>query len=121
MLLTDFYKIDNIDFNSESGEIKGSFYLNPNHEVYQGHFPNQPVAPGVMQIQIIKEICEQVLNKTLFISESNVVKFINMIIPKQNESLLFTIKIKEHDNCFNVDCSIVNKELTIFKAKLVLK
>ncbi|MBN1111659.1 MAG: hypothetical protein JXA53_01950, partial [Bacteroidales bacterium] len=60
-------------------------------------------------------------NKALFLSASNVVKFINMIIPKQNESLLFTIKIKEHDNCFNVDCSIVNKELTIFKAKLVLK
>lgn len=120
MLVTEFYKIENLDFNTQTGDAKGCFSLNPDHEIYNGHFPSQPVVPGVMQIQIIREICENVLNKKLFISESQVVKFINMIIPNDSERWSFEINIKETESAYKIDSKILTELNTIFKAKMLL-
>lgn len=39
--------------------------LNPDHPVYQGHFPGNPICPGVCGIQMIKECVELILERPL--------------------------------------------------------
>ena len=52
MLLENFYKIIHIK-EREDGKQAIEIELNPGHVLYQGHFPGQPVVPGVCTLQII--------------------------------------------------------------------
>jgi len=36
--------------------IEGESYINPNNEVFLGHFPNKPVYPGVLQIEMMGQL-----------------------------------------------------------------
>ena len=64
MLLENFYKIIHIK-EREDGKQAIEIELNPGHVLYQGHFPGQPVVPGVCTLQIIKESAEQIANQHL--------------------------------------------------------
>lgn len=55
MLLENFYKIIHIK-EREDGKQAIEIELNPGHVLYQGHFPGQPVVPGVCTLQIIKKV-----------------------------------------------------------------
>ena len=96
MLIKDFYKI--INFTSEDSGITATIKLNPNHEVYKGHFPEQPVVPGVIQLQIAKEILEKVLERKLFMGNVIQVKYLIPITPTQHPVLTFSFTNKKADN-----------------------
>ncbi|MGN1248330.1 MAG: hypothetical protein ACI4UO_07050 [Paludibacteraceae bacterium] len=57
--MLNYYHILSSDITSEEGMFRVA--LNADCEVYQGHFPGEPVCPGVCNIQMIKECAEIVL------------------------------------------------------------
>jgi len=59
MLLHDFYKIISLEKTAESKYL-AMILINEEHEVFQGHFPGNPIMPGVCMMQIIKELTEQI-------------------------------------------------------------
>ena len=85
MLIPDFYTI--VEFENSESQIMAKIKLNSDHEVYEGHFPDQPVVPGVIQLQIIKELLEKASSKTLFMSELIFAKYLQMIVPGQSPLL----------------------------------
>lgn len=102
MLLKDFYTITNKE-TLEGGHYKWQIKLNPKHEVFEGHFPGNPITPGVSMIQIIKEISEEILGKTLFLESADNVKFMAIINPETDSVLDLEIQIIEkEDNKFKV-------------------
>ena len=62
------YTIKNTEKIDENN-FKVQIELNPNHQVFEGHFPNNPITPGVCMMQIIKEITEGFVSKDLFLSK----------------------------------------------------
>ena len=56
MLINDFFQIQNID--SLPNSIEAKIELNASHQIFDGHFPNNPITPGVIQLQIVKELLE---------------------------------------------------------------
>ena len=60
MLLKDFYTLAELD-KSDTENLKAIIDLNKDHEVYKGHFPGNPVVPGVCLTQLIKEVMETYL------------------------------------------------------------
>ena len=96
MLIKEFYKIANL--SSDDSGIIATIKLNPDHEVYKGHFPTKPVVPGVIQLQIIKEILEEVLEAKLFMGKVTQVKYLIPITPTENPELTFTITNKKTDS-----------------------
>lgn len=50
-----FLFVDRIHEVSDEG-ISGSFYLDPGLDFYRGHFPQQPVTPGVILTEIMAQI-----------------------------------------------------------------
>ncbi len=64
MLLKDLYKIKS--FTYADGKVNTEVIINKDHEIFTGHFPDNPVMPGVCMIQIIKELTEKALDLTLF-------------------------------------------------------
>ena len=117
MLIKDFYKIEN--FTSEDYKITATIKLNPNHEVYKGHFPEQPVVPGVIQLQIVKELLEKHLKKKLFMNRITQVKYLIPIIPTNSPQLVFTITSNEIDETTLKSNISIGLDETIFtKARI---
>ena len=97
MLLNDLYTIQSL---SETGnQILASVLLRPDHPIFLGHFPGQPVLPGVCMMEMITEITGEQLKNTFRISGSPLVKFLHMIDPEKNPVINLEIKYqqdKEH-------------------------
>jgi|FLOH01.1.fsa_nt_gi 3-hydroxyacyl-[acyl-carrier-protein] dehydratase len=117
MLIKDFYKL--IDLSSDGSGIVATLKLNPEHKVYKGHFPNHPVVPGVIQLQIVKELLEQSLGKNLFMGNIQRVKYLKPVVPTNTSQLVFTIIIKETDEQkIGSNVSIGLKDSIFTKAKI---
>ena len=54
-----YYHILSSEITTDAGVFRVA--LNADCEVYQGHFPGEPVCPGVCNIQMIKECTEMLL------------------------------------------------------------
>jgi len=115
MLIKDFYTVESFAFLNEI--VNATILLNPEHDVYKGHFPGQPVVPGVIQIQILRELAEQALKTKLFISELTSAKYLNMIVP-DNNTLLVELTYKTTDEGYRVKGVIKNDEIVFSKVKM---
>ena len=51
MLLNDFFTIN--DKVSSATEIWAELFINADHKIFEGHFPNQPVVPGVCMMHML--------------------------------------------------------------------
>jgi len=113
MLLKDFYTIKSQ--NLEEDTKKYEVLINKDHAVFLGHFPDNPVMPGVCMIQIIKELTEGLVGKSLFMEKCSNVKFTALINPQVNDLLTLDITIKEVEGKYKV------KNITSFGETVALK
>lgn len=95
MLLNDFFSISNI---SGGPSYSVNLKLNPNHRVYDGHFPGNPIAPGVCLVQMTKETLESILDKKLFLTSCNNIKFTAVLNPFIHSDITLTMDHKISDN-----------------------
>lgn len=114
MLLEDFYQLKTIE-NKEGNEYNAFIRLNKNHKIFKGHFPDNPVAPGVCMLQIVKEITSQIVDKKLVMESSNNIKFMALINPVETPDLRLNIIIKNENNTINV------KNICYFNDTVALK
>lgn len=120
MLLKDFYTIIS-EAENEFGARIFRLRLNPDHEIYKGHFPEKPITPGVCNIQIMKECAERVVGKGLTIKTMSQCKMPAMIAPDGTPELSVSTLITETDGGYNLVSSIFNESTTYitFKGTLI--
>ena len=68
--LNDLYTLKDVQEDSVNKQIKIQITLNPAHEIFKGHFPGNPVMPGVCTVQIVKELLSAHLKKDLVLKKS---------------------------------------------------
>jgi 3-hydroxyacyl-[acyl-carrier-protein] dehydratase len=115
MLLNDFYKVIRSDTSATS--VQALIELNKDHEIFQGHFPGQPVVPGVCMIQIIKEFTQDALGKKVRLTESDNIKFLSVIDPNRHPRTNVALTIISSGDSTAVNASISYGEVTFFKIK----
>lgn len=93
MLLKNFYTLTKLD-TSDQENLKAIIDLNKDHEVYKGHFPGNPVVPGVCLTQLIKEIMEAAEKKELKLVYADNIKFMAVVNPEVNQTLHVDLKVK---------------------------
>ena len=91
--------------------------LNPAHPLYAGHFPDAPVLPGVVQLQILKEILEGHFGRKLLLKEMRTCKFLRIINPFETSGLVIEAKMKETDS-LEVVASVSHADMVYLKAQL---
>ncbi|RZJ72531.1 3-hydroxyacyl-ACP dehydratase [Flavobacterium sp.] len=115
MLLQDFYTIVSKDAVSD-GNFTVNIHVNAAHEVFKGHFPGNPVMPGVCMMQIIKELTEEIIESNLFMQSLSNVKFMALINPDKTPTLRLELNVSEtEDNLVKV------KNTTYFNDTVALK
>lgn len=119
MLINDFYHITDLKKTEDS--LRAEIRLNPFHAIYIGHFPKQAVVPGVMQIQIIKELLEAGLMKKFMIREVVVAKYLAPVTPKENTVLQIQIDFNRTEiGEYLINASVVKDDATFTKLKAKL-
>lgn len=115
MLLKDFYKITSIE-NTVENKYLVLLHIHAEHEVFKGHFPDNPIMPGVCMMQIIKELTEEITGKTLFMQSLSNVKFMALINPFKTPELRLELEIVTTDTDL-----IKVKNVTYFDETVALK
>lgn len=114
MLIKDFYTVESLAV--EEGKLQAIIVLNKEHSIFKGHFPGNPVMPGVCSMQIIKELTQHHLACRLQLTSSSNVKFMSLINPEKSNVLRFENEISEDET------GIVKvKNTTYFQEDVALK
>lgn len=117
MLTGDLFIISETIIKSEN-EYVFIFNCNVNHPIFEGHFPGQPVLPGVCMTQFVRESLSSVLKKEFHLAQSKSIKFVNVVDPRKENKLFLEIRIlPNHDGYTEVSASIKSEQASFFQIK----
>lgn len=95
--------------------------LNPEHRLYEGHFPGHPVVPGVCLLQLIKESAENIRRHKLQYAQIASCKFLSAIHPSTTPNLTVTLTIKEiEEGILQLQAEGMAEQTCFIKLKAVL-
>ena len=114
MFLNDLYRVT--DFIHSENTFFAEIRLDAAHRLFQGHFPDMPVTPGVVQLQIVKELLEMHLQKKIKLKSLRSCKFLHILNPNENPDIRINIKYKNQNN-LEVTASGEAAETTFFKVQ----
>lgn len=116
MLLGDFFTIK--DLQVSGPDVSVAITINAKHKIFDGHFPGQPVVPGVCMMQMVKEIMEHVTGRKTILAKAHEMKFLVVIDPSRNNNIRATLKYsQEEDGKINVTATLLHEETIHFKFK----
>lgn len=113
MLKNNFYTIQSLT-SLEQG-LSAVIHINPEHEIFKGHFPGKPVVPGVCMIQMVKELLENHLGNPLLFQKGNQIKFLQLLVPVKDENVEVNISWKETETGFQTTADFKKEGVVIFK------
>lgn len=105
--LNELYTTKNIQKESVN-KFTIQVELNRNHDIFKGHFPGNPVLPGVCTIQILKELLQIHLGKNLKLAKAGTIKYLSFIDPIKNRIINYEIQLNEMESD-RVSCSAIVK------------
>ncbi len=100
MLLKDFYSVIKSTQNEE--EFTSIIKINKEHPLYKGHFPDRPVTPGVILMQLFKEEAERRCKCELQLVTASNVKFMAVVDPNLCDLLTLQSTISAEDGIFKL-------------------
>ncbi|MCF8460288.1 MAG: hypothetical protein K9G46_06165 [Flavobacteriales bacterium] len=111
--LTGFYERI-AGLKTDNGTVV-SAKLNPNHEVYEGHFPGKPVAPGAALTQMVLDEAIRLTNGEKKVTEFRQIKFLSVIDPTQVQDLELEFDFRERNGVDMFTCVGRSGETNYFK------
>ena len=121
-LLVNFYSELSSSFSADKqSSFSSEIELNPEHEIFKGHFEQIPVAPGVCLVQIVKEIVMDKFQINLQLSEGKNIKYLALIVPTQNKNFTIDFTVNPTENGLNISANYTNNGTSFTKMKLIFK
>jgi len=111
MLINDLYTCH--DIIQRENEIDCRIVFNAAHAIFLGHFPGQPVVPGVCMMEIVKELLQKELSKPIRLHNARNVKFLQFVTPEMQP--LVHISWKESEAKYSVTASFSSGDVALFK------
>lgn len=117
----DFYKVNACE-RTDSG-FMFNVSLMPDSEVYEGHFPGKPVAPGVCMMQMVKECYEYASCTVTRLEKIKLCRFLRLVEPLKVQDLQIQLDAVESDGKADIQASVFkNEEVFVsLKAELSFK
>ena len=103
------------DCQAHDGIITATISINADHDVFIGHFPSQPILPGVCSLQIVKEILEGSLGQSLSLDNASNLKFLEIIDPNVVDKLTVNISYADKEGLLIVKSVIVDDKKSYYK------
>lgn len=119
MLKDDFFTIT--EMNIEGNSINAILKINENHAIFQGHFPEHPVVPGVCIFQMVKELAELSSSQELQLTKASEIKFLGVIDPNEKKTLQLSLNYEKENEGINVSASLLKETSVCFKFQGIFK
>lgn len=97
--------------------IKTNIQLNPSHPIFEGHFPGQPILPGVCMLQMVKEVLEAAINNQTRLLKAAELKFLVIVAPEQDKVIQMELKVTDETELLRVEARLLDDSLVLFKFK----
>ena len=107
------YRFGKIKQTAEN-EFLAVFYIDPKHDVFKGHFPQQPLLPGVIMVDIVRKCLEKIEGTSFKMDTAANIKFLHFLNPNDKHYSL-AIKIKNADEKRMIVARIFQDKLVYFK------
>lgn len=116
MLQNDLYTVKSL--TRDESRVAAVIGLNAMHPVFEGHFPGNPVLPGVCIIQITKELLESVTGKKLIMKTASNIKYIAFISPMHNNTVQFDLTLAvQSGRIIACSCNVTSGETVFCRMK----
>jgi 3-hydroxyacyl-[acyl-carrier-protein] dehydratase len=108
------------------GFLEATLALEPGHPIFQGHFPGQPVVPGVCMMQVVKELLEAyaLAETPTRLVHADSAKFLSLIDPRDTRSVEAELRyVRDGDikGDIKVVARLYNETTTFFKYSAVFR
>jgi 3-hydroxyacyl-[acyl-carrier-protein] dehydratase len=114
MFLNSLYQIRQILPEGEDSKFSVIIELNPSHEIFHGHFPGNPLLPGVCMVQILKELLINYLGCNLILKNAGSIKYLSFIDPLVNNIIHFNVEMNKTGSG-DISCkATLNSESVVF-------
>ena len=111
-----FSDIDN--YLSAEDRLAFRVRLDAAHPVYAGHFPGNPVLPGVCTLQIVRECLERGTGRRHRFTAIRECKFLGRVVPQADELLETDIRVGDDTpEGTRLSCTITNHGKTVIKLR----
>lgn len=120
MLENYFFTI--ITSEHSEGQATYSVCINAHHQIFAGHFPGDPITPGVCLVQIACDLFGQLKQHKFVVSSLKNAKFMQIVRPLETPEVNFQIsyQLSENQKDYEVKVVVLNTEVTFAKITLTL-
>jgi len=88
----ELFQITDCFADEKQGQSVARVLLNAGHRVFDGHFPGNPILPGVCTLQIIRSVLDQVMQGECRLEKASVIKFLGFVNPHADNNLLVKVE-----------------------------
>lgn len=89
---------------NKEGDIVAAFSFPPESIIFKGHFPGNPVFPGIAQLEVVKYLIERTLGCKCNLQQATNIKFFQPLLP--NQEFTFIVNYRNYgDNFLDVKCN----------------
>ena len=117
LLENKYYQLIRVDDSGSPSEKTYQLALMPDCNVYRGHFPGNPVCPGVCNIETIKECAMMLTGKKLIISTIKQCRLTAIATPKVCPEISVHVSATETDQGYSIVASIFDMKQTYMEYK----
>ena len=116
MLEGQFYIVESL-FRSDAS-LQARLRINPEHPIFQGHFPGQPVVPGVCMLQIVQELLDRGMGRASRLARADYLKFLTVLNPQDHlvVEVLLDFRV-DMNHQIDVKASIISDKTVFFKCQ----
>ena len=114
----NFYTTNSITSPAE-GEHNVVVTLMKEHHIYEGHFPSQPVVPGVCTLTIIRETLGEILSRPVSFASIKDCKYVSALIPE--EGLRISINLSLSDTKLKATVERCDNQQTVLKLRAEIR
>jgi 3-hydroxyacyl-[acyl-carrier-protein] dehydratase len=107
---------------NDDGSLFAEVEFSPESLVFAGHFPGNPILPGICQMEAIKIILEKSLNIRCQLLQFSSAKFFKAVVPGETASFTISISSQTGEN-INVTAKVSSNNIKVseFKASYRLE
>ena len=115
MPLNDFFTYKLQLINQE--KILATIQINPDHKIFNGHFPDNQVVPGVAQLEILRQILSSALQKKIMLVAAKDIKYMNPMLPEPMSDIMLEAEYRIDSNIITTNCVLMKGEIVFTKIR----
>jgi len=113
-------KLYTIEKNEKISDCKwiSEIIINKNSNIFKGHFPEQPILPGVCMLEIIASVFSEITTGERRLIEGDNIKFLSILDPAVDNKINVAINFNiSEDQVYNVKSEISGNGKVFLKFK----